>query len=88
MNGNGPMYAIGAALLAMVGAIVFWLIPAANRGAAEWRAWCEAQGGHVIDNTETTTSVVVGTNGEPGVAVGSHTTYYCLSVDGRILGIR
>lgn len=57
------------------------------QGENAWRDWCTSQSGRVVDHTETTTTTVI-VNGKPGVAVGTNTTLYCLSADGRILDIR
>ena len=66
-----------------------WLIIAASGEHNAWTEWCRQQGGHVVDHTDTTTTVVVNpASGQPGVGVGTTTTYYCLSADGRILDIR
>lgn len=68
--------------------IIAAVIPFAIRDQNRWEQWCTDQGGHVTDHTESTVSTVVGANGQPGVAVGTSTTYYCLSADGRILDIQ
>jgi hypothetical protein len=54
-----------------------------------WENWCKSQGGHVTDHTSTATVVTINpANGQPGVGVGSDTTYYCLSADGRVLDVQ
>jgi hypothetical protein len=59
----------------------------------EWVAACEAQGGHVISDTDTNVGVgwAPGANGGSGgvvTTVTSSTDYFCLDAEGRVLGIR
>lgn len=86
---GGDSYEIGTAW--MSGSLTFLLvgglaitIPLGIREQNSWEAWCRDQGGHV--SSSDTVSTVVGGNGKPGVAVS--TTYYCLTVDGRVLDIQ
>lgn len=74
---------LGAFGVVLAGGIT-WLIIALNNDLTQWTAWCEREGGHVIDSTATI--VTVGAKGLPGVGVS--TTYYCLSTDGRLLDVR
>lgn len=75
-----PIIALAAALALVAVAAIIWAIHADN----EWSAWCESQGGHVSRDTNTVT--VIGANGKPGV--GTSTTSFCLTADGRILDIQ
>lgn len=70
----------------LVGACV-WLIVVAGNEHEEWVKWCQGNGGHVDSHTDTTTTTTI-VNGKPAVGVGTSTTYYCLSPDGRIWDIR
>ena len=79
-----PVYGIFA-VLAILAAI---LIPLAIKDQNRWETWCVGQGGHVTDHTSTTVTTTVAGNGQVGTGVGSETTYYCLSADGRILDIQ
>lgn len=88
MTGRWGVIVPTAVAVVLVAALT-WLIVAASGEHDRWTDWCRAQGGHVVDHTETTTTVVINpNNGQPGVGTGSSTTYYCLSGDGRILDIQ
>lgn len=78
---------IGGLSIGFAGLLVI-AIPAWNRDHNQWQAWCRDHGGHVADHTDTTVVTTVSGNGQPGVGVGSSTTYYCLSADGRVLDVR
>jgi hypothetical protein len=77
----------GGPLIAVVACLVIF-IPIWHDQQQQWEQWCRDQGGHVTDHTSTTVVTTVGSNGLPGVGVGSETTYYCLSADGRVLDVR
>lgn len=55
---------------------------------AEWVAWCEDQGGRVIDDTDTQLGTGVDANGNVIVTTTSNTDYYCLNENGGIIDIR
>lgn len=79
MNDGWKMPALIAVLLIAVGGIIVYAV----RADARWVAWCESQGGHVLRDTKWITTYV---DGKVGSA--STTTTYCLTADGRILGIQ
>lgn len=62
--------------------VITWALIAASNEHTAWVNNCTAQGGHVDKHTEGVTTY---TNGHVGY--GTSTTYFCLSSDGRILGI-
>lgn len=72
---------LGAA--ALLG-FTIWAVVVDSHETAAWEAWCHSQGGRVEENTKTITTV--SSNGKPGF--GTETTRYCLTSDGRILGVR
>lgn len=71
---------VGVVLAAAIG------IPLAIQDQNRWEAWCRSQGGHVVKDTDVVNTVTV-VNGQPGVGVGVTTDYFCLSADGRVLGM-
>lgn len=72
-----------AVFVVLVTVIIGFAVRSHNR----WVDWCEEQGGHVVDHTQVTTTVINGNNGTPTTGTSTSTTYYCLSADGRILDI-
>jgi hypothetical protein len=67
----------------LVGLLAF-AVPMAMRESRAYETWCSAQGGHV-DSTSQVVSTV-GADGKP--SVGTSTTTFCLSADGRILDVQ
>lgn len=63
---------------------IFYAIRAHQR----WAARCEAQGAHVDSHTDWHTTFSTDKNGNVTSHQNANTTYYCISSDGRLLGIR
>ncbi len=72
---------VWVALIVLVAAIG---IPAAIRAQHRWETWCRGQGGTVSSHTNWTTSYDRQGNSHSD----SNTTYYCITGDGRLLGVR
>lgn len=85
-GGDIPVVGFTALVVAVVVALAI-LIPMAVDEKNRWEQWCRDQGGHVVEDTDVFNTVNVNTNGQPGVGIGFNTDYYCLSSDGRILGM-
>lgn len=74
-------YIIGIVVLILVGiGIAIYFV---EKDQNAWEDWCHSQGGVVKESTKT----VVTQNGNK-TGVGTSTTYYCLTQDGRILDVR
>jgi len=87
-TGDGADMWMAIAILSCVAGLGV-AIPEAALAQHDWEHWCKDQGGHVTDHTDTTVVTTINPgNGQPGVGVGSSTTYYCLTTDGRILDIK
>jgi hypothetical protein len=88
--GGWLLVAIPAAIVVgLIAFLVFVVAPADAREREAWARWCAGQGGHVDEHTDTSTGTGINPqNGQPIVITNTSTTYYCLSEDGRILGIR
>lgn len=69
--------------LAVVAAIV--VIVVAIRSHNAWERWCTDHPGAHVDRHTDWISVP---DGNGGTTTSTNTTYYCISDDGRILGIR
>lgn len=82
----GAYWALTWRVLVLVGVVGFivWAVVQGSHESKQWAMWCESRGGHVIEKDHAVT--VVGGNGKVGV--GTDTTWYCLTDDGRILGVR
>jgi hypothetical protein len=52
-----------------------------------WVQGCEAQGGHVVDDTKTYQTTTYDAKGKPSFGTSSSTTYYCLNENGGIIDI-
>lgn len=80
--------ALAAMLLVTVAAVVAVIALAVNADR-EWAAWCADQGGRVETSTHPTTGVGINpANGQPVITSGSSSTSFCVTRDGRILGVR
>lgn len=75
---------IGALMLILV-PIIWWVVVASNAEYQQFQDECGAMGGTVVEDTSSGTGINP-SNGQP--VVTTSTTYFCLSEDGRILGIR
>lgn len=53
-----------------------------------WEAGCKSQGGHIDDVTKNGVGTGIDSKGQVISTVTSETTYFCLSADGKILGIK
>lgn len=80
-TGDGVLLGIMAFVL--VGLVTI-MTPFIMRAEAGYRHWCQEQGGHVDSHTDTVTTV----DSKGGVGVGTSTTIYCLSSDGRIIDVQ
>ena len=78
------------AIIAAVVLLLVLLIGAVSAEIAEWTTWCEAQGGHVLTDTDYHTGIGYGGGGNGGVVVTttSTTDRYCLSPEGGIIDIQ
>lgn len=74
---------IPAGIAFLIVGLMAFAIPMAIRESHAFQVHCESLGGHTRSHTSTVTTI--GANGKP--AVGTDTTTYCLSDDGRILDI-
>lgn len=79
--------ALVAAGVAFAGFGIFAIVQSDNEQKA-WEQDCLSRGGHVVDSTKTSTVTTVTANRKPGVGIGTTTTHFCLSADGRVLGIK
>jgi hypothetical protein len=71
----------GYALMAvLIVAVIFYAIREQNK----WETWCHDKGGNVSHHTDWITVP----DGNGGTTSTSNTTYYCITDDGRLLGVR
>lgn len=70
------------------GLVVLALIILTIQEHNRWVDWCVSQGGRVDSSTSYSLQSTVNANGQPGTTTVSHTTYYCLTDDGRIIDIK
>lgn len=80
----------GVLLLSLPAGLAIWGIVALVMGDVHrnqtWDQWCRDSGGNVFKQTTTGTYVLVGRSS--GIVVGGSTTYYCITPDGRMIGLR
>lgn len=71
-------------LFAIMGALLYYM----NEEHKKWEDWCSDQGGLVTSATSTSQTHSVSSNGQyvPGTSVS--TMYFCLTIDGRVLGVK
>ena len=82
---------IGRAVLIGIALVVIALpfgIYFAAKEHAQWTAWCQSQGGHVVDHTTSSPTVSYDSKGQPVVGTTTDTTYYCLNEEGGIIDIK
>jgi hypothetical protein len=77
-----------AAIIAVPLAGIAFCIPMMINAQHAYERWCRAQGGHTDTHSESTVVTTVNGSGQPGVGVGSTSTTYCLTSDGRIIDIQ
>jgi hypothetical protein len=82
-DGLGGEIALSSVAFILIGGLTF-AIPMAIRADHDYQRWCAAQGGHTTSHTDTVSTV----GGDGKVGVGTSTTTYCLSADGRIIDIQ